>query len=318
MAVTPSSRRRIKAQPCYVLHSYEYSESSLILEVWAQQLGRLAVIAKGARKPLSGFRAVLLPLQPLLLDLSLPQSASGASVDSAHSSELAVLKAAHWGGGAPMVGGDALLAGLYMNELLLRIFAREDPLPALYAVYHHCVQAVAQSVSGSTVDGAGAGRYALQMWVRLFELCLLAEAGYLPDLQIRAASGDENTVADSGEQTSAPRYAPLALEMDAVYELRFGRGLVRSAAEPASALLGGIPGAQWLALGQFMQTWQRTRALPELSALQPILGSRRLREQLRLYIEQLLLTGVYEPEGGSRRLRSRQFMREVQDLHGPK
>src|SRR5436309_2752794 len=59
--------KRIADEPAFVLHRYDWSESSLILEVLTRHHGRIAVVAKGAKKPSSNFRPVLLPLQPLHL-----------------------------------------------------------------------------------------------------------------------------------------------------------------------------------------------------------------------------------------------------------
>ena len=58
---------RIAQQPAYVLHHYDWSEFSLILETFTRQHGRVALVAKGAKRPSSSLRPVLLPLQPLLL-----------------------------------------------------------------------------------------------------------------------------------------------------------------------------------------------------------------------------------------------------------
>ena len=58
---------RVAHEPGYVLHHYDWSESSLIVEVFTRAHGRVALVAKGAKRPSSNFRAVLLPLQPLLL-----------------------------------------------------------------------------------------------------------------------------------------------------------------------------------------------------------------------------------------------------------
>ena len=58
---------RISDEPAYVLHRYDWSETSLILEVFTRQHGRVALVAKGAKRPSSSFRPVLLPLQPLAI-----------------------------------------------------------------------------------------------------------------------------------------------------------------------------------------------------------------------------------------------------------
>jgi len=99
--------RRIADEPAFVLHRYDWSESSLILEVLTRHHGRIAVVAKGAKKPSSNFRPVLLPLQPLHL-------AFGGDA------EIRTLKSAEWVGGHVMPSGEALLSGYYLNELLLR------------------------------------------------------------------------------------------------------------------------------------------------------------------------------------------------------
>ena len=57
--------KRISDEPAYVLHRYDWSESSLILEVFTRHHGRIALVAKGAKKPSSSFRPVLLPLQAI-------------------------------------------------------------------------------------------------------------------------------------------------------------------------------------------------------------------------------------------------------------
>ncbi|WP_415842117.1 DNA repair protein RecO, partial [Paracidovorax anthurii] len=63
--------RRISEEPAYVLHRYDWSESSLILDVFTRHHGRVALVAKGAKKPTSNFRPVLLPLQPLRVGYTL-------------------------------------------------------------------------------------------------------------------------------------------------------------------------------------------------------------------------------------------------------
>ena len=107
--------RRIADEPAFVLHSYDWSESSLILEVFCRRQGRVALVAKGAKKPSSNFRPVLLPLQPLLVTYTL----AGDGTADIHT-----LKGAEWVGGHVMPTGDALLSGMYLNELLLRLLGR--------------------------------------------------------------------------------------------------------------------------------------------------------------------------------------------------
>ena len=148
--------KRISGEPAYVLHRYDWSESSLILEVFTRHHGRIALVAKGAKRPSSNFRPILLPLQPLHI-------AFGGDA------EIRTLKGAEWMGGHVMPTGDALLSGYYLNELLLRLLARDDPHQKLFDAYAAAVQVLA-SEHGE----------ALQPALRAFELLLLREIGLLP------------------------------------------------------------------------------------------------------------------------------------------
>jgi DNA repair protein RecO (recombination protein O) len=148
------------AQPAYVLHQHDWSESSLILDLFTRESGRLAVAAKGAKRPYSQLRAVLLPLQRITVSLSKPAKADGGEVQT--------LRSAEWGGGATLPSGAALFSGYYMNELLLKLLARHDPHPRLFDAY------------ADTLTHLTEGDSAL----RAFELKLLAELGLLPDLSI--------------------------------------------------------------------------------------------------------------------------------------
>ena len=67
LATSRSSVFRVLDEPGFVIHHYDWSESSRILEVFTRHRGRVALVAKGAKRPTSSLRPVLLPLQPLLL-----------------------------------------------------------------------------------------------------------------------------------------------------------------------------------------------------------------------------------------------------------
>ena len=145
-----------------MLHRYDWSESSLILEIFTRHHGRIALVAKGAKRPSSNFRPVLLPLQPLQLNFG-------------GDAEIRTLKGAEWMGGHVMPTGEALLSGYYLNELLLRLLARDDPHEALFDAY----AAVVQVLAG---DHAGAQAATQAAALRAFELLLLREVGLLPAL----------------------------------------------------------------------------------------------------------------------------------------
>ena len=147
----------------YVLHQHDWSETSLIVELFTRAQGRVVVAAKGAKRPTSNFRAVLLPFQPILVQLG------RAPADEA--AEIFNLRSAEWAGGQPLLGAAALLSGFYANELLLKLLARQDAHPVLFDGYADTLAAL-----GTGADEAPA--------LRALELVLLRELGWLPELNI--------------------------------------------------------------------------------------------------------------------------------------
>jgi DNA repair protein RecO (recombination protein O) len=178
-------RSRIDYAPAFVLHAHPYRETSLIVEALTRAQGRIALVAKGARRPRSALRGVLLAFQPL----SIGWSGRG---------EVRTLQRAEWAGGQPMLKGDALLCGFYLNELLLRLLPRDDPHEALYDDYGAAVERLARGASTAPV-------------LRAFERRLLKEVGYALALDRDGASG-------------------AAIAPDALYRYEPERGAVRIAA----------------------------------------------------------------------------------------
>ena len=160
---------RHRSEPGFVLHSTPYRETSLIVELFTRTHGRIPVIAKGARRPRSALRAVLLGFQPI--DFML-----------AGRGEMKILAQAQWRGGLAMVQGEALLYGFYLNELIVRLLAREDPHPELYDGYERAL-------------GELATRGADESVLRRFEWLLLQNIGYAPDL---ARDRDGGAIAADG------------------------------------------------------------------------------------------------------------------------
>jgi DNA repair protein RecO (recombination protein O) len=157
----------------YVLHRYDWSESSLVLDLYTREQGRLAVVAKGAKRPYSQLRPVLLPFQRLQVLLGRPPRHPGDEAQAAGVSprEVQTLRSAEWAGGAAMLTGSALFSGFYLNELLMKLLARQDPHPGLFDAYAQTLPALAWP------DEAG-----VQSALRAFELTLLLSMGVLPDL----------------------------------------------------------------------------------------------------------------------------------------
>jgi DNA repair protein RecO (recombination protein O) len=156
-------KRRAQLEPGYVLHAYPYKETSLIVEAFTRRYGRVSLLARGARRPRSAMRGVLLAFHPLRLTWSA-------------SAELGTLMAAEWSGGLKSLAGVGLMCGFYLNELLLRLLPREDPHENLFDAYAAALESLSLGSNQAPV-------------LRSFERRLLVELGYAPVLDRDAASG---------------------------------------------------------------------------------------------------------------------------------
>ena len=156
---------RIESQPVYVLHVRAWRETSLLLEVFSREHGRVGLLARGVRSARARItRATLEPFQLL-------------SADWAGTGELPNLRAAETIGAPRRFVDDALLSGLYVNELLVRLTARADPHPALFSRYAGLLEELGATDS-------------LAWTLRRFERDLLGELGYGLQLECEAESGE--------------------------------------------------------------------------------------------------------------------------------
>jgi len=151
---------KVLQQPAYVLHTRAYRESSLLIELFTRDHGRVAAVAKGVR----GKKKVTPPRQ------FVPSLAS-------------------WVGRGPLftltdceltpsqgLQGDALACGFYANELLLRLLEPLDVHRHLYEAYSVMIDALENGDSKSVA-------------LRRFEAVLLQESGYAPDFTLCAETG---------------------------------------------------------------------------------------------------------------------------------
>lgn len=153
---------RIAGQPGFVLHSYPHRETSLIVDVFTRDHGRVALIAKGAKRPHSKLRGVLQTFQPLSLGWS-------------GKSEIRTLTSAEWVGGMLPLEKGALLCGFYLNELLVKLLARDDSHPALFDQYVRTLNQLAHDEPALIV-------------LRQFERALLKETGVAADFGVCTAT----------------------------------------------------------------------------------------------------------------------------------
>ncbi|SEO68484.1 DNA repair protein RecO [Nitrosovibrio sp. Nv6] len=158
-----ADKQRQDAQPAFVLHTYPYLETSLIVEAFTRNFGRIALVAKGAKRPKSTLRGLLLAFQPLQL------SWGGKS-------ELRTLYKAEWQGGQRSLQGTGLICGFYLNELLVRLLHRNDPHEQLFVYYQEALAALSMQTDYIPI-------------LRRFEQRLLQELGYALTLNHDIASG---------------------------------------------------------------------------------------------------------------------------------
>ncbi len=147
-----TKRQRVAEASSYLLHTTAWKESSLIAQMFSRDHGLVTVVAKGAKRPYSALKPVLLHFQPLLL------SWSGANeVKTLTRAELA---------GIHTLSGRALMSAWYLNELILRLLPHEDPYPYLFDQYKMALYALSQA--DQRVPSV----------LRQFEWSLLQETGY--------------------------------------------------------------------------------------------------------------------------------------------
>ena len=145
------------ADTAFVLHSVPYKETSLIVELFCREHGRVPVVAKGAKRPHSALRSVLLNFQPL-------------AVRFTGKNEVKTLVQAEWCGALMPPEGKALFAAYYLNELLMQGLGREDPHPELFDLYTRALADLSDGLELAVV-------------VRQFELDLLQTLGFGLDFE---------------------------------------------------------------------------------------------------------------------------------------
>lgn len=159
-------KTRLEDEPAFVLHSYPFRETSLLVEIFSREHGRVPLVARGARRPKSAVRGLLMNFQPLSL-----------SWFGKH--EVRTLHSAEWQGGQPLLQGTALLCGFYLNELLLNLMVRDDPHEQLFDYYRHTLQRLAHGADMAST-------------LRCFEKHLLQELGYA--LLLEHEAGNANPI----------------------------------------------------------------------------------------------------------------------------
>lgn len=200
----------------YVLHSWDWSESSLIVELFTRERGRIVVVAKGAKRPYSQLRPVLIPFQKLQVQLG--------RAPVAETSEVQLLRSAERAEGPAMPAGAGLFAGFYLNELLMLGLARDDAHAALFDAY---VGAVTALLAGSEAAHSGI--------LRSFELALLRHTGLLPDLRVETLR--QTAVIDAGRYMLQAQGGLVAATGETAIEGRYWTPIEAALRDPDPAAL---------------------------------------------------------------------------------
>jgi DNA repair protein RecO (recombination protein O) len=143
---------RVQSQQAFLLHSRPFRETSLIIEVFSRQYGRVGLLARGVRNPKSRKRALVMPFQPLLLGWS-------------GKGELPLLTGIEAMGPARELLSEQRYVAFYLNELLLKLLHRHDAHESLYDFYSKSLDELYQGVQ-------------IQHALRRFEKELLSQTGY--------------------------------------------------------------------------------------------------------------------------------------------
>ncbi|MCK5382897.1 MAG: DNA repair protein RecO [Gammaproteobacteria bacterium] len=141
---------RVSLEPAWILHHYPYRDSSLLLEVFSREYGRVGLIARGARSAKGRWQNQLQMLRPLMLSWNMR-------------GELGTLTGVDSRGCMDVFPGRQVLCACYLNELLMRLLTRHDPHPELFAAYEDALLML-----GTAEEQA----------LRLFEKRLLQALGY--------------------------------------------------------------------------------------------------------------------------------------------
>lgn len=205
---------RVALQAAYLLHQQPFRDHSVLVEVWTADYGRLGLLARGVQRPRSPLRGLLQQFRPLLL------SWSGRG-------ELCTLTAVEPDGAPHLLTGSALLSGLYLNELLLRLAPREESHSCLFKEYARALGGLAQ-VANVEEQARGAVEQSL---LRRFECRLLEEMGY-------------GLLLDREADTGAP------ISEEGYYLYDFARGPIRAAVRPPSGGSLAVQGHSLLALAR--------------------------------------------------------------------
>lgn len=172
---------RVDLNPCFILHNRSYRETSLLLDVFSRQHGRISLVAKGARKQKNDKRALLQPGRKVNIAWSMRR-------------ELGTLTGAEPFQGTHTYGHGGMLTVFYINELLVRLLHKHEPHPELFDAYEEALDKLGNTATEQHV-------------LRIFEKRLLEALGY--GLALDADTGG-NAIRADGQYNYLLEQGPVA------------------------------------------------------------------------------------------------------------
>ncbi|MDP6181912.1 MAG: DNA repair protein RecO, partial [SAR86 cluster bacterium] len=160
--------KRVNLEPAFVLHTRAFKETSLLVDLFTKNLGRINVVANGARKPKSPLRSVLTPTSLFAVSFS-----GKTELKNLNACELLN----HYSLSMPV----SFNSIVYVNELLIKATEKEDPHEEIFNQYQLLYEGLSEKKE----------RIEIEVLLRSFELVLLQELGYGIDLSFESISGNQ-------------------------------------------------------------------------------------------------------------------------------
>jgi len=183
---------RIDCQPCFILHRRDFRNTSLIIEVFSAEYGRVAMVSRGARRPKSRVNALLQVFQPLLI------SWTGRG-------ELQTLTNVEAAEFVSPLSGESYASAYYLTELIYRLLKPADVHEALFTSYAKSIAALR--------DTNGDAQTA-EIILRLFEKTLLQELGYGLVLDHEVNTGE--AIMDDRYYEYVPEHGPVECHPESI------------------------------------------------------------------------------------------------------
>ena len=183
--------KRVNLEPAFVLHTRSFKETSLLVDLFTKNLGRINLVANGARKPKSSLRSILTPTSLFAVSFS-------------GKTELKNLNACELLNHYSISMSVSLNSIVYVNELLIKATEKEDPHEEIFNQY----QLLCEGLAGKT------DKVEIEVLLRTFELVLLQELGYGIDLSFESISG--NRIKPNNNYMFDPSLGFTKLQIDSI------------------------------------------------------------------------------------------------------